>query len=65
MDALRTSEFWAAVIAALLGVLVQFGILDQQMAQMAQQLAVGLVAVVIGRVCHKAANGAVPFRPIK
>lgn len=62
-NALKTSELWTAMLAAVLGVLVQFGVIQQTAVPIVTQTIVGLATYVAGRVAHKVVNGAVPFQP--
>lgn len=59
MQALKTSEFWMGLIAAILSFLVQQHVLDQQAADFAKMMLV----YVVGRIISKAASGGVPFQP--
>jgi predicted membrane channel-forming protein YqfA (hemolysin III family) len=63
LGALRTSELWTSLLAAVLGVLVQQGVITQSAVAPTEQLAAGLIAYVIGRVAHKVTNNAIPFQP--
>ena len=64
MKTLKTSEFWSAVIAAILGVFVSSGVLTPEMSDFASKLIAGLVAVIMARVSHKLSNGGTPFVPL-
>jgi len=62
---LKTSEFWMALLSAVLGALQTQGVIQPAMAGAVNTILGGLVAYVIGRVTHKVVNGATPFMPKK
>ena len=61
---LQTSEGWAALIAAVLGVLVTNGIISEAMAKVALDIITALLTIIIARVVPKIVTpGEVPFVP--
>lgn len=64
MDAHKASETASLLIGAILGVLVQQGLIPQDYAPAIQSLAGGLIAYALGRIYSKLANGQTPFRPV-
>ena len=64
METLKTSEFWSAVVVAVLGVFASSGVLPPEVADFAGKLIAGLVAVIVARASHKLANGGTPFKPL-
>ena len=57
-EALRSSEFWVAVVAAFVSVLVNFGVLTKDAAEFVNMAFV----YVLGRLISKTAKAVVPER---
>jgi len=68
MDKLRqffsTSEGWAVLVSAILGVLVTAGVITPEMAKVATEIIVALLAIAFTRIAKKTVSpGEVPFVP--
>ena len=68
--ALRSSEFWAAIAVALVGVAQQFGLIDAAAAAMALPYVKMVITYIVLRLTSKGAkaaippNGPIPLRPV-
>lgn len=60
----KTSEGWLLVLGAVLGVLVNAGVLPPGFDKFVLDIIAGLIAAITQRGVHKALNGGVVFQPL-